>query len=296
MGTKKKISFLPYLYILPVMIIFSLFIIWPAIEGFSQSLFHRGIIVRPDIPTLRAQFVGLKNYAQLMGDPRFYAAFGNTLLFTLIAVPSTVILSLSLALFLQNKFIGIGVIRAFVYWPSMISPIIIGIAWRWIFGYETGILNYLVSLFGFGPIPWLIEGPHAFLSVILVSVWAQAGFFMIIFIGGLNTIPENYYEAASIDGAGRIQRFFHITLPLLRPTTLLVLVLTTINALKVYQQVVVLTEGGPGRATVFLVQNIYEEAFTRPFGVGYTSAQSFIFFLIILLFSIFQFRLMKEDR
>jgi alpha-1,4-digalacturonate transport system permease protein len=271
-------------------------IIWPAIEGFSQSLFHRGIIVRPDIPTLRAQFVGLKNYAQLMGDPRFYAAFGNTLLFTLIAVPSTVILSLSLALFLQNKFIGIGVIRAFVYWPSMISPIIIGIAWRWIFGYETGILNYLVSLFGFGPIPWLIEGPHAFLSVILVSVWAQAGFFMIIFIGGLNTIPENYYEAASIDGAGRIQRFFHITLPLLRPTTLLVLVLTTINALKVYQQVVVLTEGGPGRATVFLVQNIYEEAFTRPFGVGYASAQSFIFFLIILLFSIFQFRLMKEDR
>jgi alpha-1,4-digalacturonate transport system permease protein len=296
MGTKKKISFLPYLYILPVMIIFSLFIIWPAIEGFSQSLFHRGIIVRPDIPTLRAQFVGLKNYAQLMGDPRFYAAFGNTLLFTLIAVPSTVILSLSLALFLQNKFIGIGVIRAFVYWPSMISPIIIGIAWRWIFGYETGILNYLVSLFGFGPIPWLIEGPHAFLSVILVSVWAQAGFFMIIFIGGLHTIPENYYEAASIDGAGRIQRFFHITLPLLRPTTLLVLVLTTINALKVYQQVVVLTEGGPGRATVFLVQNIYEEAFTRPFGVGYASAQSFIFFLIILLFSIFQFRLMKEDR
>ena len=293
---RRKLSVIPYLYILPVFVIFSLFIIWPAMEGFVQSLYRRGIIVRADIPILRAQFVGLGNYIQLFQDPRFYNALWNTLSYTIFAVPLTIVVSLGIALSLQNKFSGIGVARAFIYWPSMISPIIIGIAWRWILGYETGILNYLVRLLGGAAIPWLIDGTHAFASILLVSVWAQTGFFMVIFIGGLNAIPQVYYEAASIDGANSVQRFFRITLPLLKPSTLLVLVLTTINALKVYQQVVVLTQGGPGRATVFLVQNIYEEAFTKPFGVGYASAQSFVFFLMILLLSLFQFRLMREER
>jgi len=293
---RRKLSVIPYLYILPVFVIFSLFIIWPAVEGFFQSLYRRGIIVRADIPTLRAHFVGLANYFQLFQDPRFYNALWNTLLYTIFAVPLTIAVSLGVAISLQNKFNGIGIARAFIYWPSMISPIIIGIAWRWIFGYETGILNYLVRLMGGKAVPWLIDATHAFASILLVSVWAQTGFFMVIFIGGLNAIPQVFYEAASIDGANRVQRFFRITLPLLKPTTLLVLVLTTINALKVYQQVVVLTQGGPGRATVFLVQNIYEEAFTRPFGVGYASAQSFVFFLMVLSMSLFQFRLMREER
>jgi alpha-1,4-digalacturonate transport system permease protein len=293
---RRKLSVVPYLYILPVFAIFGLFIIWPALEGFFQSLFRRGIIVRPDITTLRATFIGLENYAQLFRDPRFYTALRNTFAYTMLAVPLTIVVSLGVAVFLRDKFTGIGVARALIYWPSMISPIIIGIAWRWIFGYETGILNFLIRLVGGKSVPWLIDGSHAFASIILVSVWAQTGFFMVIFIGGLNAIPEEYYEAASIDGASWPQRFLRITLPLLKPTTLLVLVLTTINALKVYQQVVVLTEGGPGRATVFLVQNIYEEAFTRPFGVGYASAQSFAFFLMVLLLSLFQFKLMQEER
>lgn len=293
---RRKLSIVPYLYILPVFIIFGLFIIWPALEGFFQSLFRRGIIVHPDIPILRATFIGLENYFRLFRDPRFFSALLNTFLYTILAVPLTIAVSLGVAVILRGKFFGVGVARALVYWPSMISPIIIGIAWRWIFGYETGILNHLIRLVGGESVPWLIDGPHAFASVILVSVWAQTGFFMVIFIGGLNAIPEVYYEAASIDGANRTQRFLHITLPLLKPTTLLVLVLTTINALKVYQQVVVLTQGGPGRATVFLVQNIYEDAFTLPFNVGYASAESFLFFVIVLVFSLFQFKLMREER
>lgn len=262
---------------------------------FLQSLFTRGIIVRQDIPALRSRFVGLFNYQKLVSDPRFLTAFGKTILFTLITVPSIMVVSLSLALLLQEKIHGVGIARAMVYWPSMISPIIIGIAWRWILGYDTGILNYFLTLFHIDKQPWLIDNARAFISVIVVSIWAQTGFFMVIFIGGLNTIPDSYYEAARIDGANKWQQFSGITLPLLRPTTLLVLVLSTINAFKVYQLVTVLTSGGPGRATAFLVQNIYEEAFSKPLSVGYAAAQSVVFFFVMLLLSIAQFKLSKEE-
>ena len=294
--TKKKISLTPYLFIAPAVIIFALFIVLPAVEGFWQSAFQRGIIARKDIPTLAPRFVGLANYLRLAADPRFLDAFWKTLLFGAIFVPLTIAGALGLAIILQRKFAGVGLARALVYWPSMMSPIIVGIAWKWILGYETGILNYLLKLVGLAPVPWLAESTPAFASVVMVSVWAQVGFFMVIYIAGLNAIPDSLYEAASLDGADRRQQFRLITVPLLKPTTLLVLVLTTINAFKVYQQVTVLTGGGPGRATVFLVQNIYEEAFTRPNGVGYASAQSVIFFLVMLALSVIQFRLGREEK
>ena len=293
--SKRKIPIAPYIFIAPAIIIFLLFIVVPAMEGFLQSLFTRGIIVRQDIPALRSRFVGLFNYQKLVSDPRFLTAFGKTILFTLITVPSIMVVSLSLALLLQEKIHGVGIARAMVYWPSMISPIIIGIAWRWILGYDTGILNYFLNLFHIDKQPWLIDNARAFISVIVVSIWAQTGFFMVIFIGGLNTISDSYYEAARIDGANRWQQFLGITLPLLRPTTLLVLVLSTINAFKVYQLVTVLTSGGPGRATAFLVQNIYEEAFSKPLSVGYAAAQSVVFFFVMLLLSMAQIKLSKEE-
>jgi len=292
---KRRIPIAPYIFIAPAILIFLFFIFVPAIDGFLQSIFTRGIIVRQDIPSLRSKFVGFLNYQKLILDPRFLIAFGKTILFTLIAVPSILIVSLSLALILQEKIFGIGVARAMVYWPAMISPIIIGIAWRWILGYETGILNYFLTLFRLDKLPWLIDSYLAFISVIVVSTWAQIGFFMVIFIGGLNAIPETYYEAAKIDGASNWRQFLSITLPLLKPTTLLVFVLSTINSFKVYQFVVVLTSGGPGRSTTFLVQNIYEEAFTKPMSVGYASAQSVVFFFVMLLLSLIQFKLAKEE-
>lgn len=293
---RKKIPLTPYLFIAPAVIIFALFIVWPALQGFGQSAFTRGILARKDIPALIPKFVGIANYLRLFTDQRFLDAFWKTLLFCVIFVPLTMAGALGLALLLQRRFAGVGIARAFVYWPSMMSPIIVGIAWKWILGYETGILNYILKLVGLVPVPWLVQAGPAFSSVILVSVWAQVGFFMVVFIAGLNAIPDSYYEAASLDGADRRQQFIRITLPLLKPTTLLVLVLITINAFKVYQQVTVLTAGGPGRATVFLVQNIYEEAFTRLNGVGYASAQSVVFFLVMLVLSIIQFKLSREDR
>lgn len=276
------------------MLIFLLFIAWPAFQGFYQSLFTRGIIVNPAYPTLQAQFVGLHNFVRLFHDSRFLNALGRTLLYSVIAVPLTMVLALALSLLLQKGFRGVGFVRAIVYWPSMVSLIIIGISWRWILGYDTGVLNYLITLLGSEKIPWLINQNMAVVTVIVVSVWATVGFYMVLYLAGLNSIPNIYYEAATIDGADSRQQFFFITLPVLRPTTLLVLVLASINSFKVFQQVVVLTNGGPGRATTFMVQNIYEEAFTRPNSVGYASAQSVVFFLIMLILTLFQMRYNRE--
>ncbi|HOX33182.1 MAG TPA: sugar ABC transporter permease [Spirochaetales bacterium] len=288
-------AWVPYAFIAPSVLIFALFIVWPALNGFYQSVFTRGIIVRPDIPGLGAAYVGLANYERVLGDERFLSALGNTLLFSAATVPLIMLLSLALALVLQKRFRGVGAARAVVYWPSMISFIMVGIAWKWILNFESGIANYLLGLAGSPKVGWLVSPSLAMASIVGVSAWASAGFYMVMYIGGLNSIPEVYYEAALIDGASSLERFRYVTLPLLRPTILLVMVLATINCFKVYQQSRVLTAGGPGRATVFLVQNIYEEAFKLPNSVGYASAQSALFFLVMLALTLVQLRLGGRD-
>lgn len=286
----------PYLFIAPSALIFLLFIVWPAAQGLFESLFTRGIIVDPVYPTLRMTFVGLGNYLALLSDSHFLDSLGRTLVYTVVGVPLTMAVSLGLALLVQPRYAGVGVVRAIVYWPSMVSLIIIGIAWKWILAYDSGVLNYLLGLLGEPKIPWLLSPAMAIGTVIAVSVWATCGFFMVIYLAGLNAIPDQYYEAADIDGATRIQRFWCITVPLLRPTTLLVLVLCSINSLKVFQQVVALTAGGPGRATVFMVQNMYEVAFTQPDSIGFASAQSVVLFVTMLLFTLLQLRIAgRED-
>jgi len=289
----RRTPLTPYLFIFPSAAIFLLFIVWPALQGFYQSLFRRGVIVRNDIPALAAEFVGLGNFRQLLHDERFLAVLGRTIVYTSVTVPLVVLVALGLALLLRDTFPGVGIVRAIVYWPSMVSLIIVGISWKWILGFESGVANYLMTQLGLAKVPWLLDPTIALATVVLVSVWATAGFFMVIFIAGLNAIPDVYYESATIDGCGSLQLFRHITAPLLKPTTVLVVILATINAFKVFEQVIVLTDGGPGRATVFMVQNIYEEAFRHPFGVGYASAQSVVFFFIMLLFAFVQFRMTR---
>jgi alpha-1,4-digalacturonate transport system permease protein len=287
---------IPYTFIAPSVLIFALFIIWPAFNGFYQSFFTRGIIVTPDVPELSSTFVGLGNYLKLLSDSRFLEALGNTLIFAFTTVPLIMVLSLLLGILLSKTFRGVGIVRSIVYWPAMISFIIVGIVWKWILGYESGILNYLLQTLGFDKVPWLTDPTVAMISVILVSVWASVGFYMVIYIAGLKSIPESYYEAAMVDGATAWQRFRYITLPQLRPIILLVMVLASINMFKVYQQAKVLTAGGPGRSTVFIVQNIYEEAFKLPNSVGYAAAESVIFFLIMLILTLVQFWISRDGK
>ena len=182
--------------------------------------------------------------------------------------------------------------RAVFYWPAMISFIIVGLTWKWIFGSSFGILNYMLEQVGLPAIGWLTDAFWAKVSVIIATLWSKIGFYMVIFIAGLQAIPTDYYEAARIDGATRTRIFLRITFPLLKPTSLLVLILTLIETFKQYPLLFALTSGGPGKTTTYMVQHIYETGFQK-LELGLASAMSVLLFLIIGLFTIVQFRLAK---
>lgn len=279
----------PLLFLLPNLLIFLLFIIIPAFQGLGMSLFSRGIFTP-------AKYVGLRNFQRLLGDRVFLITVQNTLVYSLAAVALMTLFSLALALLLhRNNLRGEKAYRAAFYLPSLLSMVTVGIAWRFILGDEMGIINYLLRSWGGQGVRWLTDGRLAMLSVILVSLWAQAGYYMVIMISGLQAIPPSLYEAARIDGAGRGQAFLHITLPLLKSTLLVVMVLSTIGAFKAYELITVMTGGGPGYATKFIVQQVYQVAFTED-RLGYAAAMSVALMLIIGLFTLAQFRLSGKEQ
>jgi alpha-1,4-digalacturonate transport system permease protein len=284
----------PYALVAPTLLLLAVFVLWPLAQGLYYSLFQTGLIFDYSVPQLRPRFVGIANYLRLTGDPEFLDALVRTALFTVVMVPLTVVASLYLAVLLERPFRGVALARAVVYWPSMASMIIVGIVWKWLLGYNSGLVNYLLGLAHIPPVPWLVDATMAQVSVVMVSVWAQAGFFMVVLIAGLQTIPQDYYEAARIDGATAWQAFLHVTLPLLRPTLLIVVVLASINGFMIYALVVALTSGGPGAATKYLVQNIYETAFRQPDAAGYAAAQAAVLLVVLLALTLIQLRLGEE--
>ncbi|WP_299432243.1 carbohydrate ABC transporter permease [uncultured Meiothermus sp.] len=211
------------------------------------------------------------------------------------AVVSLVVMfSLMLALALRASSMGSALARIGFYLPVILSPVVVGVAWRWMFSSDLGVINGVLVSMGHSPIPWLTDINWARAVVVLASVWAMTGFYMVIFIGGLNTIPSELYQAAEVDGANSTQQFWKITLPLLAPTTLLVTILATINSFKAFEIILVLTNGGPGDATRLLVQNIYQTAFDAS-NPTYASAQSVVLFSVLMLLTFWQLRITRED-
>jgi alpha-1,4-digalacturonate transport system permease protein len=286
----------PYLLMLPTIALLVTFTLYPLVQGLLMAFFKRGVVVVPQVPSTLPQYVGFDNFLGLLSNADFQTSLVKTVVFVVIAVPLNIIASLALALLLspQTKFFAI--VRTVVFFPSMISLLIIGVSWRWLFGLNNGLVNYLLSLVGIAPVPWLEQDTMAQIAMIIAWVWAQAGFNMMIFIAGLTAIPADYYEASSIDGTTRWRQFTHITLPLLRPTMAVVLVLSSIEAFKVYELVVSLTGGGPGKATVYLIQTIYDTAFQKPMQAGVAAAQSMVLFAILLLLTIVQLRLSRSEK
>ena len=271
----------PLLFLTPNMLIFGIFIIYPALSGVRMAFYEWSILED-------RTFIGLQNFLALFTDKMFWITLKNTLLYVGSVVPLLLIVSLGLG-FLTSKVVrGIGIFRACYYLPTMLSLIMVGIAWRWILGDEIGIINYLLKSFGGEPVSWLTSSSLAMFSLIFVTVWQGAGFYMVIFVGGLQAIPDMFYEAAYIDGASKFQAFKHITLPLLKPTTLVVTVLATINAFKAFELIYVMTKGGPGYSTKFLVQTIYQIAFEED-RMGYAAAMSIVLLMIIGLLTCVQF-------
>lgn len=271
----------PYLMLLPMLLIFTVFLFWPALNGVWISL-TKWDGINPQ------KFVGLANYIKLFKDKAFVSSFSRTLWFTLLTVPGIYVAALGLALILTTKIKARGVLRAVFYMPCMISSVVVGLSWRFILG-EFGVLNYILELCGGQSVNWLTNADFAFGAIVFISIWSLAGYYMVMFISGLQTIPEDYYEAAAIDGARYWQSFFKITLPLLRPTSLLVLVLSVVTVIRTYPLVVAITNGGPAGATKFIVQIIQETGFDK-LKMGYASAMTMVLFLVLAVLTGLQFK------
>lgn len=284
----------PYLLLLPTVALLFAFTLYPLVQGLWMSLFRRGLVVVEQVPESIPVFVGFDNYLQLMTDKDFVLSLLRTVVFVVVAVPLQLAAALGLAMLLAPQSRFNSVVRTIVFFPSMISGLIIGVIWAWLFARNSGLVNYGLSLVGVPAVPWLEQDQLAQAAVVVAWIWGGAGFNMMILIAGLTSIPRDLYEAAAIDGTSRWRIFTHITLPLLQPSVVVVVVLGVIGAFQVYEIVVSLTTGGPGRATVFLVQNIYETAFKKPNQAGIAAAQSGVLFLILMVLTIIQLRVARR--
>lgn len=274
--------YIPYMFLLPNLFVFTTFIIIPAFVGAYYSFTKWDGITA-------AEFVGFDNFIKIMKDAQFWAMLKRTLFYVIAVVPLTYAVALLCAYLLIQDIRAKNVYRAIIYIPTMISSIVVGVSWKWILGQNFGIANYLLEYVGLRPINWLTDDLNANLSVIMVSVWGKAGFFMVIFIAGLQSISSQYYEAAELDGAGPLQRFRWITMPLLKPTSVLVLIICMIESFKSYALVYALSGGGPGRSTTFIVQQVFITGFEQG-RIGYASAMSLILFFILALLTLVQMK------
>lgn len=238
-----------------------------------------------------AKFVGLRNFMRLTRDSGFRISFSNTIYYTAVSVPLTIALALFLAVLLNQRVRGIKWFRTIYFFPEISSIIAVAVVWNMLYHPTMGPINNILQSIGVeNPPGWTASVKWAMPAVILMSVWKQVGYYMVMFLAGLQGIPEQLYEAATIDGANSWQKFRYITLPLLSPTTFLVSILLVINSFKVFDQIVIMTDGGPGRATNVLVYYIYYQAFTL-FRFGYASAIATVLFALVLIVTIIQFRM-----
>lgn len=237
-------------------------------------------------------FVGLDNFIHLFQDPVFQKAVVNTVYYTVLTIPTGILIALLLALAL-NKIPGRNVYRVFYFMPVVTSAVSVGVMWIWILNGDFGILNSLLGTIGIQGPNWLADDRWVIPAIAMVGIWWGLGFNVVIFLAGLQGISRSYYEAAEIDGASTFQKFFHITLPLLSPTTFFVAVMAVIASFQVFDQVFVMTQGGPGKASHVIVLHIYEMAFLKG-QFGASTATAVVLFMAILLFTIIQFKLSKR--
>jgi alpha-1,4-digalacturonate transport system permease protein len=288
---KRAQQVIPYLFLAPNLFIFSIFIILPAIIGILYSFTDRSMFTFGP-----ANFIWFENYVTLFKDEFFIKALLNTIGLVAVTVPLMFILSLLLATLLKQPIKWLGLYRSVYYWPVMISAIVIGIIWQWILAGNYSLFNsflqsvhQLLTTIGlvrtpFTPTPTLSDPTFAWISVVLVILWSRIGYYMIIFLAALLSIPESLYEAAEMDGACRRQKFLYITFPSLKAARVMVLILVTMEIFKIYPLVVTFTGGGPFRATEFTVQYIYKMAFQH-YNIGLASAMSVVMLLIVTLIS-----------
>lgn len=276
-----------WLYLLPALMLLTLFSLYPTIRLIFDSFFEwDGMGDR--------LFVGLQNYSQLLSDEEFWQTVKNSLIFIVFSVPTGMAVSLIMALLIQKHILGRDFFRTFFFTPVVISLVAAGLIFVWLLNYDFGILNLLLSKLGFQKIPWLVSEKYAMVSVIAMTIWKDAGYNMILFLAGLNSISSTYYEAARIDGASGWQIFRKITWPLLMPTTFFILVVRIIFSFRTFEQIYAMTKGGPVGSTTVFIYYIYEKAF-RYFEVGYASAAAIMLLALVLVMTYLQFKVVKYE-
>jgi alpha-1,4-digalacturonate transport system permease protein len=286
--SKSGFKSTPYLFLLPTVGLLFLFSILPMFSGFWMSL------QRVDVVHGESTFTGLANYIRLFQDGQFGLSVFNTAWYTLTVVPLIVIGSIAIAVFVRESRPARLLARVGFYIPFVLSPVVVATSWKWLLNEDLGVIDGFMKWAGLSTIPWLSADLPARVSVVLASVWNLVGFYMLMVLAGLSQISHELYESARIEGATRWRQFWHITLPLLRPTILLVVILATIHATQAFETILLLTDGGPGGATRLVVQNMYQSAFGR-LEPGYGVAQAVVLMPVILGVAWWQMRLFKEE-
>lgn len=287
-SSSKTLNFTPYLFLLPALLLLLFTVFIPAIQAFSLSFTQYDYDI-----TQAPQWVGLDNFQRLLKDPVFWLTLTNTILYLVGVVPLLVILPLLLAILVNNKLKGISWFRLAFYVPVVISVVVAGIAWKALYS-SNGLFNQILEKIGLSEgIPWLTSPDLAIWSVMLVTIWKGLGYYMVIYLAGLQAIPEELYEAAAIDGSDGWLKHWDITIPLMRPYLLLVAVISSIAATKVFEEVYIMTQGGPLNRSKTIVYYVYERAF-EDLDINYACTIGLILFLIILILSFINLKISKN--
>jgi ABC-type sugar transport system permease subunit len=278
---------IPYVFILPNLVLFAVFVLGPVIFSFGMSFTNWDGLGRPT-------FTGLRNYGNLLTDDLFLTAIRNTFIYSVGTVLPMLAISLGLAMMLNSRLRGRAFYRVMVYLPVVISWVAGALIWRLMFLHPDGIINSALASFGIEPQLWTSDPVLAMPAIMWMSLWKGLGFYTVIYLAGLQTIPSTVYEAGMIDGANRRQLFWSITLPLLKPTTLFALIIGIISSFEVFVPVYLMTNGGPGYSSMVMVMAIYRAAFQQ-YQMGYASAMAVVLFLVIFLISVLQFRFLGRE-
>ncbi len=281
-----------WIFVAPAMAIIGLFFFLPVAAAFVLSLTDFDIYALADLGNLR--FVGLRNYGELLANPLFWQAVANTLYFVVVGVPLSIAASLGAALLLESRLARFkGFFRTALFAPVVTTLVAVAVIWRYLLHARYGLINYGLSEIGVRPVDWLGDPHWAMPAIILFAVWKNFGYNMIIFVAGLQTIPEDLYEAARIDGASSLRRFWHVTLPGLAPVVLLVSLLTIAGYLQLFAEPYVMTQGGPAQSTVSVLYFMYEQGF-KWWSLGTASAVAFLLFAMMLIVTVVQLAIARR--
>ena len=275
-----------WMFVLPSLLLFTAFFLIPLVLSIWFSLTNYDGWKTMD-------FIGLKNYIDILQEKNFYSAVGRTILYTVCNLPFKIAVPLLLATLVTSKWMrGKTMVRTLVYIPVLLSALVAGITINWMFGQEYGLINFILQSVGITPLEWSLNPTLATVVISVASNWISAGYYMLLYIGGINNIPTELYEAAEVDGTTKVQSFFRITLPLLMPTTFIVLLLSTVSLLKEYALVQGITLGGPGSSTTYIVQYIFDQGFNQ-YKYGYASAAGILVTFLFIIIALIQFRVTK---